>query len=200
MGFPHSHLAVANVAVDDRFLNSVNAKVGAYTLDENTAATEGAHHVTVTWTAGDTADTEGTVDIVGTDLSGNVITETITPVTGTTVAGTKWFASVTSATGVGWVIDAVEVTNDTIEIGYGIETILVEGTGTLHSVVVNTTAAGTITIADATGTIAILASSIAVGSYVYEAMFYGYLQVTLGAASDVTILRDDNLAHPYALS
>ena len=164
MGFPHSHLAIANAAVDDRFLNSTNAKVGAYTLDENTAAPEGAHHVTVTWTAGDTPDTEGTVDIVGTDLSGNVITETITPVTGTTVAGTKWFASVTSATGVGWVIDAVEVTNDTIEIGFGVETILVEGTGTLHSVVVNTAAAGTITISDATGTIAVMASSIAVGS------------------------------------
>jgi len=199
MGFPHSHLSAANVVSADRFLNSVNMKVGAYTLDETTIATEGARHINVTHTLGGNVDTLGTILITGTDLSGNVITETITPVDSTLVAGTKWFHTVTSAVGAGWVVSA-DTTEDTIEIGYGAELILVDGTGTLHSVVVNTTAAGAITLADSTGTIAVLKASIAEGSYVFEAIFYGFLQVTLAAASDVTIMRDDNLAHPYAMS
>lgn len=198
MGYPHSHLAAANAVSADRFLNSIAMKVGAFTLDETTIATEGARHINLTHTLGDTVDTLGTVVVVGTDLSGNVITETITPVDSSLVAGALWFHTVTSATGVGWVQGGSGA--DTIEIGYGAELILVDGTGTLHSVVINTTAAGTITIADATGTIAVLASSIAVGSYEFEAIFYGYLAFTLGAASDITIMRDDNYAHPYAMS
>ncbi len=199
MGFPHSHLSAANVVSADRFLNSVAMKVGAFTLDETTiAADAGARHINLTHTLGGTVDTLGTVVIVGTDLSGNVITETITPVDSTLVAGALWFRTVTSATGVGWVQGGG--VDDTIEIGYGAELILVDGTGTLHSIVVNTTAAGSITVADATGTIAVLKASIAEDTYVYEAIFYGFLQVTLAAASDVTIMRDDNYAHPYALS
>ena len=199
MGYPHSHLAVANAASADRFLNSVDMKVGAYVLDETTALYEGARHVMVTHTLGGNVDTLGTVVITGTDLSGNVISETITPSDSTWVLGTQWFATVTGATGVGWVVSA-DTTEDTIEIGYGIDTILVQGTGTLHAVVVNTTAAGAITIADATGTIAIMAASIAEGTYEFDAIFYGFLQFTLAAASDITVLRDDNYAHPYSMS
>jgi hypothetical protein len=199
MGYPHSHLSAANAVSADRFLNSVDMLAGPYTLDQTTiAADAGARHVTIEHTLGGNVDTLGTVDLVGTDLSGNVITETVTPVDSTTVASTQWFKTLTSATGVGWVV-SVDTTEDTIEIGYGIDLILVDGTGTLHSVVVNTTAAGAITLADGTGEIAVLKASIAEGSFVFEALFYNYLSVTLAAASDITIMRDDNHAKPYAM-
>lgn len=59
--------------------------------------------------------------------------------------------------------------------------------GVLHSIVVNTTAAGAITVADALGTIAVLKASIAEGTYLYDVRFVGKLDVTTAAASDVTV-------------
>lgn len=103
----------------DRFLTTLDMAVGAYTLDETTHADGLARSVTVTVTAGDTADTEGTLDLVGTDIAGNIILETLTPVVGTTVESTKAFLTLTTATGVGWVIDGSEGTEDAIEIGTG---------------------------------------------------------------------------------
>ena len=107
-------------AVDDvdYYVVSADMKVGAYTL-ANTAPDVGARNVTVTQTAGDTEDTNGTIVVVGTALDGSVITETLTPNAGATVAGAVAFASITSITGVGWVIDAVEGTEDTITVGFG---------------------------------------------------------------------------------
>lgn len=107
-------------ALDDAdwYVASVDMKVGAYTL-AHTAPDVGARNVTVTQTAVGTEDTNGTITVVGTDLAGNVISETITPKAGATVAGAKAFATVTSVTGAGWVIDGVEATADKITVGFG---------------------------------------------------------------------------------
>ena len=50
-----------------------------------------------------------------------MISEVITPVAGSAIAGTKAFKTVTTVVGAGWVIDAVEGTNDTIKVGTGNE-------------------------------------------------------------------------------
>jgi hypothetical protein len=102
----------------DWFVTSADMKVGAYTLAK-TAPDVGARNVTVTQTAVGTEDTNGTITVVGTDLAGNVISETITPNAGATVVGAKAFATVTSVTGAGWVIDGVEATADKITVGFG---------------------------------------------------------------------------------
>lgn len=72
------------------------------------------------------------------------------------------------------------------------------GPGTLLSVIVNATAAGTITVADAGGTIATLKASIAEGVYVYGCTWTGDLTVTLGAASDVTVVHTPPIPSTYA--
>jgi hypothetical protein len=172
-------------------------KVGAYTLAA-TAPTSGARHVTCTRTAVGTADTAGTVVVVGKDLSGQAITETLTPgANGVLVTGTKFFASITSITGVGWVIDAVEATADTIVVGWDATCAVRSGSGTLHAIVVNTTAAGIITVADQRGTIAVLPASVAVGTYTYDVDYTGYLRVEPAAASNVTIVATGSMpAYP----
>ena len=104
------------VADDDRITVSVDMKVGSYTL---AAQPDVPRNITVTVTAGGTADTMGTITVTGTNAIGQVITEAIVPVAGSTVAGLKAFKTVTSVVGVGWVIDAVEGTKDTIKIGVG---------------------------------------------------------------------------------
>lgn len=104
------------VADDDRITVSVDMKVGSYTL---AAQPDVARNITVTVTAVGTADTMGTITVTGTNAIGQVITEAIVPVAGSTVAGLKAFKTVTSVVGAGWVIDAVEGTKDTIKIGVG---------------------------------------------------------------------------------
>ena len=110
--------ALGSPVVDDvdRIVTSTDMKVGAYAI---AAQPDVPRNITVTQTAGDTEDTNGTIVIVGTDIAGNEITETITPNAGETVAGAKAFKTVTSVTGVGWVIDSAEKTKDTITVGVG---------------------------------------------------------------------------------
>jgi hypothetical protein len=103
-------------ADDDYYVASVNMKVGAYTLAHTAPVGGGARNVTVTHTAVDAADTLGTITVTGTDLSGAVITETITPTSGGVKQGTKAFATITSIVGAGWVIGGG---NDTIKVGFG---------------------------------------------------------------------------------
>ena len=100
---------------DDWFVVSANMKVGAYTL-AHTAPDVGARNVTVTQTAVGAEDTNGTIVVVGTDLAGNAITETLTPNGGACVAGAKCFKTITSITGAGWVIGDG---NDTVKLGFG---------------------------------------------------------------------------------
>lgn len=65
------------------------------------------------------------------------------------------------------------------------------GSGHLHSIVVNTTAAGTITIYDNTagsGTkIGIMKASIVEGTYLFNCAFATGLTIVTGAASDITV-------------
>jgi len=113
----HVAYAAAAQAVTNRYVASANMKVGAYTLANGGLPGDGhAHHVTVSHTAAGAADTLGTIDIVGTNLLNEAITETITPLDGTIAHGAKAFKSVTSVTGVGWVIGEG---NDTIVVGFG---------------------------------------------------------------------------------
>ena len=102
----------------DWYVVSADMKVGAYTLAK-TAPDVGARNVTVTQTATNTEDTNGTIVVVGKDLAGNTITETLTPNAGETVAGTKAFAEITSITGAGWEVDAAEGKADKITVGFG---------------------------------------------------------------------------------
>lgn len=103
-------LAAADV---DKIVTSTNMKVGAYTVAAQPSAPS---LITVTATASGTADTPGTITVVGTDVYDRILTEVIIPVAGSTVSGTRYFKTVTSVTGAGWVIDAGSG-NDTITVG-----------------------------------------------------------------------------------
>lgn len=121
---------ITETADTDYFVESTNMKVGAYTLAHTAPLpAETPRKVTVTQTAVGAEDTNGTIDIVGTDAAGAALTETITPNAGVTVAGVKYFRTITSITGVGWVINEG---NDTIIVGYaaltGVEAAIEIGT------------------------------------------------------------------------
>jgi hypothetical protein len=71
-------------------------------------------------------------------------------------------------------------------------TLVKRGPGTLHSIVINTTAAGTITVYDslaATGTvIATIAASPVIGStFLYDVEFSVGLTIVTAAASNITV-------------
>ena len=105
--------AVADV---DRIVTVTNMIVGAYTVAEGSPLGGVALNVTVSHTAAGATDTLGTIDIVGTDICDQVLTETITPSDGVTVQGTRAFKTVVSVTGVDWIIDEG---NDQITVGFG---------------------------------------------------------------------------------
>ena len=110
--------AEAATADVDFFVASTDMKVGAYVLANTTMPGTCARNVTVTQTITNAAeDTNGTIVVVGTDLAGDAITETLTPNGGATVAGAKAFRTVTSITGVGWVINGAD--EDTVTLGFG---------------------------------------------------------------------------------
>jgi hypothetical protein len=183
------HLAAVPTASANRFVTSVPMQNAAYTLAATTMPTPGARHVTVTHTLVSTVDTLGVITVVGTDMDGNVVTDVITPISASIATGVVWFKTITSITGSGWTAVAGA---DTIVIGCDARVVALSSGGFLHMVTVNTTAAGTITLADSNGTIAILKTSVAEGDYFYDVVCAGFLEVTLGAATDVTIS-----AQPY---
>jgi hypothetical protein len=191
-GYKWTRSTAAPAAVTNRFVTSTNMKVGAYTVaNSGTMPTTGARHVTVTHTGVTGTDTLGTLVVVGTDLSGATITETLTPSADTIVTGTKWFNTVTSVTGAGWVINTG---NDTIVVGCDASKVCATAyEGLLATIVINATAAGTITIADSTGTIAVLPSSAAVGHYRYDVNWKDYLSVVQTAASDITVIHSESM-------
>lgn len=198
----YTHLTAANAADDDYFVTATRMKVGAYTLAAAAPTTPGARRITITHTSAydtyEAVDVElGTIVLVGKSLSGQTITETITPIADDIATSVRWFKSLTSVTGVGWEGWGEP---DQVEVGYTEDIAVLEGPGFLHGVVVNTTAAGTVTLADAAGTIAILKASVAEGSFTYEAGISGYLTVDLGAASDVTVIHSQSVPTEYAMS
>lgn len=193
-GRAYTNIAAAAVGDADRFVTSVAMKVGAYALAVATMpdGPKTGRHVTCTRTVVGGADTAGTLAVVGKNLSGQTITETLTPgAHGILVTGTKWFSAITSVTGAGWVTNTGD---DTIVVGVdGNYVAVAEGSGVLHAIVVNTTAAGSITLADSSGTIAVLKASIAEGTYTYDVAFSGYLRCELAGASDVTVIHSGSI-------
>ncbi len=113
------NLGAPALASVNSLVTSTNMIVGEYTIDGSQP--DVPRNVTVSATAGDTADTMGTITFVGTNYADEAITEEITPIAGSTVAGTKAFKTITTITGAGWVIDGSESTNDTVIIGVGNE-------------------------------------------------------------------------------
>lgn len=105
-------------ADDDRFVVSANMKVGAYTLAATTMPEAAvARKLLITVTRVDADDTMGTLDIVGTDIAGNALSETIIPVANSAVTTVNAFKTVTSITGAGWVRNGAGGTEDTIKVG-----------------------------------------------------------------------------------
>jgi hypothetical protein len=184
VGFAFAHLAAVTTAVTNHLVTSTNMKVGAYTLANTTMPTAGGRKITATITAVTGNDTPGTLTIVGTGMDGEALTEVLTLIAASTATTSGIFKTVSSITGAGWVINTG---NDTIVVGVAAGAYLAERSGILHAVNVNTTAAGSITIEDSTGVIAILKSSIVEGLYLFDCRFTSWLKVTQAAASDSTI-------------
>lgn len=187
-------IAATTAAVTNRYVTSTNMKVGTYTLANTTPVWQGGAFVTVTHTqVGGVTDTLGTIAVVGVDLAGNVRSESITPLDGTVATGLIAFRTITSITGVGWVINTG---NDTIVAGVAAGSIACGTSGTLYAVVVNTTAAATIILSDSTRTIATLKASIGEGHYIYGngADFNGYLKVSTTSTNDITVIHSPTAA------
>jgi len=184
---PTYFAAATGAADDNRFVTVVNMKVGAYTLAATTMPSPGGRQITLTHVSVGTTDTLGTVVVVGTGLDGGALTETLTPVADSVVTGSAWFASITSVTGAGWVIDGVESTEDTIIVGCTGAAAVADESGVLNSITVGETAAGAITFADSTGTIAVLKASITEGTYELGIGFSDYLTVVAAGASKFTV-------------
>jgi hypothetical protein len=199
MGLTFSNTAATTAAVTNRFVASANMKVGAYTVANASPVWGGGCLVTVTHTqVGGVTDTLGTIVVVGTNLSGQSITETITPLDGTVATSTKIFRSVTSVTGVGWVIDT---TADTIVVGCAAGNYVAGSGGSLGGILVNNAVAATIVVADAKGTIVTVPASQAAGTfYNLQGVDYsGFLRVTTTSTNDVTVFHTGSLP-TYATS
>jgi hypothetical protein len=114
----HYRVASPLAAVANHYVVSGDMKVGAYALANDRPGDGSARSVVATRTVVDTADTAGTLVITGTDLAGNVITETINVgANGIAVPTARAFATVTSIVGAGWVIGGTD--EDTIVVGFG---------------------------------------------------------------------------------
>lgn len=194
---PYTNTAASTAAVTNRFVASANMKVGTYTIANASPVWSGGCVVTLTHTTVAGTDTLGTVTIVGTGLRGQAITEILTPVADSVVSSTNIFRSVTSATGAGWV--AVS-TADTIVIGCAAGSYASDGGGILSSVIVGTTAAATVVISDAKGTISTLKASIAEGVYPFNVEYNGYLKVATTSTNDVTVTHSSTGIPAYATS
>lgn len=191
MGSTWTAIAATTAAVTNRFVTTTNMIVGAYTVANPSPVWGGGCLVTCTHTqVGGVTDTLGTIDFVGTGPSGQAVSETLTPVSASTVTGTKIFRTITSVTGVGWVINTG---NDTIVMGCAAGSYPIAGSGTLRAIVVNTTAAAAITVSDARGTIATLKSSIAEGTYYYDLDVAGWLKVATTSTNDITVVHTASL-------
>jgi hypothetical protein len=191
MGYGFTNISATTAAVANRYVTSTNMIVGTYTLANTTPVWQGGAFVTVTHTAVTGTDTLGTIDVVGVDLAGQTRTDTISPLDGTVATGTIPFRTIVSITGVGWVINTG---NDTIVVGVAAGCIPCGSQGTLRGIVINTAAAATIVISDASRTIATIPASQAAGTfYPYDVDFAGYLKVATTSTNDITVIRSNTL-------
>jgi len=184
----YTGISATTAAVANRYVTSTNMIVGAYTLANTAPVWQGGAFVTVTHTTVVTTDTLGTIEVVGLDLAGQTRTETITPLADAVATGLIPFRSITSITGVGWVIAG---SNDTIVAGVAAGSIVCGTGGTLYAIVINTTAAAAITVSDASRTIATLPSSATVGHYIYGPGIEvsGYLKVATTSTNNITVIH-----------
>lgn len=196
MAYSYTNISASTAAVANRFVTSTNMKVGAYTLANSTPLWQGGCVVTFSHVSVTGTDTLGTVVIVGTDLTGAVATETLTPTADSTVTGSQIFRSITSITGVGWVINTG---NDTITCGVAAGAYVCGSQGTLGAIVINATAAAAVTISDKSRTIATLPSSATVGNYNYGCDFAGFLKIATTSTNDLTIIHSGTLPSSIAL-
>jgi hypothetical protein len=98
----------------DKIVTIANMKNGSYTI---AAQPDIPRNVTVTHaTVAAGTDTLGKLLVTGTNIDDVVISEEITPVADSTVAGLLAFKTITSIAGSGWVIAGG---NDTITVGIG---------------------------------------------------------------------------------
>jgi hypothetical protein len=173
-------------------------KVGAYTLANTTPVWSGACFITVTQTVVVTADTMGTIVVVGVDLAGQTRTETLTPVADSTVTGVVPFRTITSLTGVGWVIAG---SNDTLVIGCAAGNIACGTNGQLGGVLVNNTVATAVTIADGARTILTIPASQAAGTYynLNGVDFSSNLRVVTTSTNDITVFHTPTLSVSFAM-
>lgn len=193
MGLGFTNTAATTAAVANRFVTSTNMKVGAYTIANASPVWSGGCLVTVTHTqVGGVTDTLGTIVVVGTSLTGQALTETITPLESTVATGTKIFRTVTSVTGVGWVIDTTE---DTIVVGVAAGSYAAGSGGLLGGILVNNAVAATIVVSDKSGTIVTVPASQAAGTYynLQGVDFSGFLKVATTSTNDVTVFHTKTL-------
>jgi hypothetical protein len=185
----YTGLSASTAAVANRFVVSVNMANGAYVVANPSPAWQGGCRVTATITANTGNDTPGSITIVGTGLNGQPVTEVLPLVAAGTATSVNVFRTITSITQAGWVINGG---NDTIVIGCEAGAIVASGNGKLYGVVVNTTAAAAVVLADSARTIATLKASIAEGHYLYGpgVDFVGFLRVSLTGANDITVIAD----------
>jgi len=99
---------------DEKLVEDVDMQVGAYTLLTDTISPAG--YLAVTHTSTGTADTLGTLLVTG-SINERPLAETITPVANKTVYSTYCYDYIGGITGVGWVIDDDEETEDSIKVG-----------------------------------------------------------------------------------
>ena len=192
MGLTYANTAATTAAVTNRFVASTNMVVGTYTIANASPVWGGGCLVTITHTAAGAADTLGTITIVGTGITGEAISETITPLSGTVATSTKIFRTVVSATGAGWVISAG---NDTIVIGCAAGNYVAGSSGSLGGILVNNAVAAAIVISDARGTIVTVPASQAAGTYynLQGVDYVGFLKVATTSTNDVTVFHSGTI-------
>jgi hypothetical protein len=197
----YTGLSSTTAAVTNRIVVSANMANGTYTIANSGLApwSQGGFQLTLTHTTVAGTDTLGTIAVVGVGLDGVAKTETLTPVAYSTVTGVNIYRSITSMTQSGW---AAVSTADTIVAGVAAGAIVCGTSGKLYAVVVNTTQAATVVLADKSRTIGTLKASIAEGTYPYGPDgldFSGFLRVSLTSTNDVTVVHTATLPTTYAL-
>lgn len=194
MGYMVTNTSATTAAVTNRFVTSVAMKVGSYTIANASPVWSGGCFVTVTHTINDTLDTLGTITITGTNMCGQVQSESITPLNGTVATSTKIYRTVTAATGVGWVQGGTGA--DTIVIGCAAGNIACGSMGTLGGVLNNNNVATAVTISHAGGTIMTIPASTAAGTYfnLGGVEFNGWLKISTTSTNDVSLFHTATIA------
>ncbi len=110
-------LGQPNLEDDNYFLISTVMLATAYVLDQTALPADNPpRNIIITHTVDTTADTLGDAVVTGTNVDDEVITETLTIASGTTVVGTAAFKTVTQVITEDWV--QVGGVSDLIEVGF----------------------------------------------------------------------------------